>query len=215
MGNHVNWRYWLKACKGVSKMDWWCIWSCPAGRQEGRIMKHNASWVWASCRIIPNDTKKQVNTLLGATRSSPWPLTCMGLRLERSVCDAAGLGEGLGPVCLSLAQACSSQLGFSVQPIYYLSHLLKVISEPCQMTRERGLLSVQAGWLADGRLQTNQMDTHCRTAKTQVINKQKILAELFRGACAIGEIRALQYFTSTIPNTDECLIKANYYYIYM
>lgn len=130
MGNHVNWRYWLKACKGVSKMDWWCIWCCPADRQEGRIMKHNASWVWASCRIIPNDTKKQVNTLLGATRSSPWPLTCMGLRLERSVCDAAGLGEGLGPVCLSLAQACSSQLGFSVQPIYYLSHLLKVISEP-------------------------------------------------------------------------------------
>lgn len=186
MGNHVNWRYWLKACKGVSKMDWWCIWCCPADRQEGRIMKHNASWVWASCRIIPNDTKKQVNTLLGATRSSPWPLTCMGLRLERSVCDAAGLGEGLGPVCLSLAQACSSQLGFSVQPIYYLSHLLKVISEPCQMTRERGLLSVQAGWLADGRLQTNQMDTHCGAAKTQVINKQKILAELFRGACAIG-----------------------------
>lgn len=56
------------------------------------------------------------------------------------------------------------------------------------------------------------MDTVELLKHTEAVNKQKTQPALLRGASGIGEIRALQYFTSTISNMDECLIKANFYH---
>lgn len=114
--NVVTFRYWLWDCKYVSKIECWCASSglFPVNREHPRIMRHNAAWDGASCWINPKlYPKPKVNILLGAARSSPWPLTPESLGLERRWSkrlniaaaaaaddDGKGSAEDLVVVCL-------------------------------------------------------------------------------------------------------------------
>lgn len=100
-------------------------------------------------------------------------------------------------------QPCSSLLDFSQHSIYYLADLLKVISEPSGPARwpERGgLLSGQTDW----KIQMDTLELLKHTGWKQTENTACIIKK------CIGEIRALQYFTSTVSNIDGRLIKANF-----
>lgn len=189
MNSVVSWRYWLWDCKGVSKMDCWCVCSglCPVSREDGRIMRHNTAWDRASCRINPKLYPKPSAHSHGGHKvksMTPDPAESLGLETRRSrrlSLAAADAGEGsawdLLVVCLSVARCpgpCSSWLDFSPRSIYYLADLLKVISEPSGPARwpeTGGLLSGQTDW----KIQMDTVELLKHTGSKQTENTACII----------------------------------------
>lgn len=145
-------------------MECWCVCSglCPVNREDPRIMRHNAAWDRASCRINPKLYPKPSEHSPGGHKvksTTPDPResgsggeagdwTWLLLLLLMMVKEVPG------PWLLSVSaaccpQLCSSRLDFSQHSIYYLADLLKVISEPSGPARwpgKGGLLSGQTDW---------------------------------------------------------------------